>query len=397
MSLSSLVHIPLRVASTACRRTCQTTMTLLRLPSCLLVCTATLLLGCEARPDGTASSDPVKTVILSAADGYPCSIRFEPTGVVLQSDSAGSVPDPGAQISRGPDGRFVTSDPHGGSVHAWSADGVFLRTIGRRGRGPGELGSGAYPIVDDRGFVHVIDLSQGRWNRYTPDGTFISSGTSPFFGRASTGESEIIGIDSLLTASPPPAAENQFHILDGDGHVVRAFGELPAGPGSRTRAIAITSNRTFWAAPRQHTPEYVLEEWTFDGTLVRRLERQVPWFTAITKRKLPDSEEGPTPLPVNIRLSAGPAGRLIVTIFSNGISEPLNRWYEVIDPSIPAVLASTHRPPSDESLPVFDVAPGSALGWRKMVAESGLEKLEIVRYRLDPSNDSGAAGAQCSG
>ena len=338
----------------------------------------------------------MKTVILSAADGYPCSIRFEPTGVVLQSDSAGSVPDPGAWISRGPDGRFVTSDPHGGSVHVWSAEGAFLRSIGRRGRGPGELGSGAYPMVDDRGFVHVIDLSQGRWNRYTPDGTFISSGTSPFFGRASMGASAIIGRDSLLTASPPSSGEEQFYILDGEGRMVRAFDELPAGSESGTRTIAITGNRTFWAAPRQHTPEYVLEEWTFGGTLVRRLERQVPWFAAITERKVPDSDEGPTS-PVNIRLSTGPAGRLVVTIFSNGFSEPPDPWYEVIDPSVPAVLASIHLPPGDEAPPLFEVAPGSGLGRRIRVDESGLEKLEIVRYRLDPSNDSGAAGGQCSG
>src|SRR5690606_21346242 len=124
------------------------------------------------------------------------------------------------------DGRFVTDTPTGGSVLVWSPEGKFLNRIGREGEGPGEMGLGVYPRVDDEGMLHTIDISQMRWSRFTPDGTFLSSGTSPHF-RTGGFFVAVLGADSLLTLAAPEPKQHTLFLVDGSGRLLRSFGDPP--------------------------------------------------------------------------------------------------------------------------------------------------------------------------
>jgi hypothetical protein len=364
----------------------------------VLVCAVTVIPACELGPSDGVGADVDDQVILDAADNFPCVIEFEGPFVVLKSDAAGSVPDPGGVVVRGPDGRFFTSTPYGGEIVVWSENGGFLQTVGRPGPGPGELGSGAYPMVDESGTIHVIDRGQGRWNRFTAEGQFIGSGSSALFRMASVTGSAVIGSDSFFTSMATPPMRNQFHIVNGKGDVVKAFGPLPDfnRGGASLRATAVTSQRTFWAGPPHGTPEYVLEEWGFDGALVRRIIREVPWFSRIVRRELPTAPDGSRePLPIIIRPFAGPSGLLVVMITSFGFNEPVNAWFEVIDPDRQAVLASRHMP--GVPLAVLDVERESPWARRYVQDEAGLVSSELYRFALRPTNGRDSSSCVNSG
>jgi hypothetical protein len=74
------------------------------------------------------------------------------------------------------DGRIVAADVQGQHVKVFGADGVYQRTIGKPGAGPGELGLGiAAVIIGPADTLLVADWGNQRINVYLLDGTFVRS------------------------------------------------------------------------------------------------------------------------------------------------------------------------------------------------------------------------------
>lgn len=73
------------------------------------------------------------------------------------------------------DGRLYILDPMEGRVYALSAeDGRWLRTIGRKGGGPGELDDPrAIGVLDD--VLVVLNGKRGSFDLFTPDGVYLRS------------------------------------------------------------------------------------------------------------------------------------------------------------------------------------------------------------------------------
>ncbi len=73
-------------------------------------------------------------------------------------------------------GDIFVSDRQRRRVSVYSSDGGFLRSVGREGSGPGELGRGAIDVlITDGDTLLVPDVQNRRINRYAPDGATLAS------------------------------------------------------------------------------------------------------------------------------------------------------------------------------------------------------------------------------
>ena len=72
----------------------------------------------------------------------------------------------------GPEGQIYIADLRG-ELRAFDPTGEFVRTIARRGEGPGELVYVVNLAVSPSGEIAAHDLSNGRISRFSPDGRLI--------------------------------------------------------------------------------------------------------------------------------------------------------------------------------------------------------------------------------
>ncbi len=107
-------------------------------------------------------------------------------------------------------------------VQVFGRDGRFLRTIGRKGQGPGEFEYPRSIDVDGQGRLYVLDDRQKRLQIFAPDGEILKSiGTT--LGPSAGSRPSMIGID-------------RFRLLGSRGFVVRTSGGhgLPGAPKEET-------------------------------------------------------------------------------------------------------------------------------------------------------------------
>lgn len=107
------------------------------------------------------------------------------------------------------DGSFVLTDVRAGQVIRYAADGRLLGRMGRHGSGPGEFRMPMFPVLDERGRVHVLDLQQPRITVFTPDGLLVRTVPTSHLGRI--GDVEVLpGGDYLLAAWGSGSADLLF-------------------------------------------------------------------------------------------------------------------------------------------------------------------------------------------
>lgn len=103
-------------------------------------------------------------------------------------------------IDFAPDGSFVITDVRSVRVMRYAPDGRLLGHMGRLGYGPGEFQMPMFPVIDDRGRLHVLDFRVPRITVFNPDGSVLRTvGTGHLGNRVS--EMEVLpGGDYLLVA-----------------------------------------------------------------------------------------------------------------------------------------------------------------------------------------------------
>jgi hypothetical protein len=95
---------------------------------------------------------------------------------------------------------FVISDARSAGVMRYAADGKLLARMGRQGYGPGEFQMVMFPVLDDRGRIHVLDLQQPRITVFNADGSFVRTVSVGHLGNR-IGEVEVLpGGDYLIVA-----------------------------------------------------------------------------------------------------------------------------------------------------------------------------------------------------
>src|SRR5690606_712467 len=72
-------------------------------------------------------------------------------------------------VELGPDGALHVRDAQASEVRVFGSDGAHLRTLGRRGRGPGELENPTGMAFDAHGPPWVMDWGNGRYSGFDPN------------------------------------------------------------------------------------------------------------------------------------------------------------------------------------------------------------------------------------
>ena len=251
---------------------------------------------------GFATLDVVSGQEILIPDRISCpECRISVSRIAAVGDSTGSgILGEYGSLRRFSDGHyFVQTGVQPGTILVFGPDGRYLKSIGRRGEGPGEYTSPH--VFDVRGdSLWVFDVT-GRITMVFPGE--VQTRNVPFapFDAIRFGN----GLHVYATvARIPQLIGIPFHVFDeASGTIVRSFGNPsgtydPLDPYNAHRSIAPAGEREFWAG---HSNRYVIEKWTVDGERVLRIERDAPWFKPWQGNVQPARIAAPPPILHGVR------------------------------------------------------------------------------------------------
>jgi hypothetical protein len=180
---------------------------MLRHPLCLLLLFSASLCACsgdDAVPrESSVASAPFESVL-------------EPQDTVVLRAGTPIVKFAGLDVD--PSGRLAIVDLSEGIVHIFNPDGSYVRSLGRRGTGPGEFMAPHTPRFGPDGRVHVPDSRRGTISVFDSAGTFQREIPTRNFVVVST--FEVLRDGSYLVSGLRRAAdENVLFTMDSTGVV----------------------------------------------------------------------------------------------------------------------------------------------------------------------------------
>lgn len=196
--------------------------------------------GLAAAPDGT----------LFVADTWNHRVSvFSPTGQPLrqwgtffngQDDAAGLPMHPSdfygpRGIAIGPDGLVYVTDGGNGRLSVFKQDGTWVRTIGSRGTGPGQMLDCIGVAVKADGTIAVADPDNGRVQLFAANGTFLNSVPVMEWGATHGQEPYPVWLPDGNLLVPIPLGNKLYEITPA-GQIVRT---LTGNPGDLRRPVAI--------------------------------------------------------------------------------------------------------------------------------------------------------------
>ena len=194
-------------------------------------------------------------VIYKVPDTPPPQLRSLPEGVTNvfeggRGTGKGELASP-TGIAVDGNGNILVADTSNGRIEKFSPSGTFVSTIGSKGSGHGQLGEPNGITIDRAGNIYVADASKHCVEKLAPDGTFIAEWKGPepgFYGprRIAIGPDDSIyvvdqGHTRIVKFSP-------------DGRVLAVWGSKGNGDGQfddpTSVAVDPTPNKIYVADPR---------------------------------------------------------------------------------------------------------------------------------------------------
>ncbi len=217
---------------------------------------------------------------------------------------------------------YIVSYEAKSSVVVFDRSGNYVRTIGRRGSGPGEYRAIGHIGVAPGDTLWLFDQGHGRVSIISPAWQFVRSWDLPggILSSAPLGY-DLIAFSGRVTTSA--ALGQPVHIAArSTGKVVRSFGldtELfrPDMYYSFQRYIAASKSGGVWIG---HHTRYVVEQWDTIGRRLKKLQRDANWFPPYERQRQMTRETPEFPGLIGIREPI--AGQLWVLV---RVNEP--RWY----------------------------------------------------------------------
>ena len=209
-----------------------------------------------------------------------CTLQFQHLFDIGDDDGPGMV-DIEDRVVRDSRGRFFVVSSYGTEVRVFDVSGTYLRTIGRKGGGPGEF-QGISAVRITRGdTIRILDYTLSRLTVVGPQLDVRRStplGLVPQIRAVVLDDgSAVVNIDSRL----PKLIGQPLHVLDTTGRVARSFGSdreplRSNAPMSLDRVLSSRGGSELWVA---HEKSYVIERWNAaNATLLQRLDRVTSWF-----------------------------------------------------------------------------------------------------------------------
>jgi len=148
-------------------------------------------------------------------------------------------------------GNILVADTNNGRLQKFSATGVFMSVIGKLGQGPGEFREPSGIAVDAAGNIYVADVGNHRVQKLKPEGTFLTEWKGPepgFYGPRDIA----VGSDGSVYVSDQ--GHSRIVRLDSNGRALAIWGTAGNGDGQFTDATSVAvdgkNNRVYVADPR---------------------------------------------------------------------------------------------------------------------------------------------------
>jgi DNA-binding beta-propeller fold protein YncE len=148
-------------------------------------------------------------------------------------------------------GNVLVADTNNGRIQKFSPSGTFVTSIGTRGKGHGQLGEPNGIAVDHAGNIYVAEASNHRVQKLAPDGTFIAEWKGPEPGFYGPRRIAIGPDDSIYVVDQGRTRIVKFNQ---NGQVLTTWGSSGSGNGqfSDPTSVAVdpSSNNVYVADPR---------------------------------------------------------------------------------------------------------------------------------------------------
>jgi len=170
-------------------------------------------------------------------------------------------------------GNILVADTNNGRIEKFSPRGVFITSLGAKGTGYGQLGGPNGIAIDRAGNIYVADASKHRVQKLAPAGTFLDEWKGPQPGLYGPRRIAIGPDDSIYVVDQGHARIVKF---SPDGQVVAVWGSKGNGDGQfddpTSVAVDPASNKVYVADPRNRRiqvfdsngnflTEWVIPEW----------------------------------------------------------------------------------------------------------------------------------------
>jgi DNA-binding beta-propeller fold protein YncE len=191
---------------------------------------------------------------LPATPGTPPQLR-SPFGGAINMFEGGKGSDNGqfnspTGITVDSNGNILVSDTANGRIEKFSPTGAFLSTMGTKGSGYGQLGDPNGIAIDRAGNIYVAEASNHRVQKLAANGTFIDEWKGPDSGFYGPRRIAIGPDDSIYVADQGRARIVKFRP---DGQVLTIWGSGGTGDGQfkdhTSVAVDPNTNRVFVADP----------------------------------------------------------------------------------------------------------------------------------------------------
>lgn len=245
----------------------------------------------------------VDTVRLTERLCRACEIQLEPVATLGDADGPGMVSDR-TVVVRDSLGRILVADGLASSrLSVFSAQGTFLRSVGRAGGGPGEYGRiwQIAPVADG---VYLYDDIRKRRTRLTLEFAYVGSRPA-----LETPQSQVVRADgSGVMAALVPTRDRVGHTLhefDSLGQLTRSM-HAPGIPFRedlrqlfRREVAAAVDGASFWVANRY---EYIFARCFFGPAACETYARAARWFPAPdpTNTRGPRGDRPPAPILIGV-------------------------------------------------------------------------------------------------
>ena len=248
----------------------------------------------------------------------------------------------------------------------FDSSGRFVRHLGRKGKGPGEVEDALAVLIGPGDSLHVIEFFSGRRSVFSPSGTFVRliqlQGNVGIAAMLPNGDMAINrGFYEAFRDGAP------LQIVGPEGEASPPFGgnqpvPLQGDQQQLSRQLAVARTGDIWAA---HYKEYRFSLWRRDGTLVRHYERPNDFFRPDESFVVQRDHSTP---PRVTSIHEDGAGRVWVTV---QVSAPSDQWNAALGEPRRAPNGTVTYPQQMRGrmyhtlIEVFDVRAGTILVSRR--------------------------------
>src|SRR6266540_2759467 len=145
---------------------------------------------------------------------------------------------------------ILVADTNNGRIQKFSPNGSFITSIGTKGNGQGKLGEPNGIAIDHAGNIYIAEVSNHRVQKLAPDGTFIAEWKGPEPGFYGPRRIAIGPNDSVYVVDQ---GHSRIAKLSSDGEVLATWGSKGNANGQfndpTSVAVDSTANKVYVADP----------------------------------------------------------------------------------------------------------------------------------------------------